>query len=117
MKIFVDLLGYASIGLVITFSWQMLSTESCVAQRGCCFLFFSQKLRKTTFLGGDYYVRHDPCWLPVRNWYPFDASQPKLFWIVFPIEAIYSIHICLFFSLATSTIIGKTATLQLQVEF
>lgn len=26
---------------------------------------------------------------------------------MFPIEAIYSIHICLFFSLATSTIIGK----------
>lgn len=80
------------------------------------FLLFVETLKNTFFLGGDYYVRHDPCWLPVRNWYPFDASQPKLFWIVFPIEAIYSIHICLFFSLATSTIIGKNPNLDCRLK-
>ncbi|KAH1027503.1 hypothetical protein HUJ05_000997 [Dendroctonus ponderosae] len=67
----------------------MMSTKTCMQQRG-----------------GDFYVKHDPCWMPVRNLYPFDANQSRYFWIVFPIETVYSYHVSCFFSLATATIIG-----------
>ncbi|KAL1505923.1 hypothetical protein ABEB36_005371 [Hypothenemus hampei] len=83
------LLTYVTVGLMLNFIWQMFTTESCELQRG-----------------SEFYVKHDPCWMPVRNIYPFDASDRKYFWVVFPIESIYAYHISCFFSLATSTVMG-----------
>ncbi|XP_066141195.1 putative odorant receptor 92a [Euwallacea fornicatus] len=75
--------------LTSTYIWEMLSLDSCIAQRG-----------------SDYYVKHDPCGMPVRNWYPFDTSQPKTFWFIYVFEVILGYHVCIFFSLATIIIIG-----------
>ncbi|XP_066140950.1 odorant receptor 67c-like [Euwallacea fornicatus] len=93
------LLSYATVGQIITYIWQMSSSETCLTQRGT-----------------QYYVRHDPCWLPVRNWYPFDASKSKTFWIIFPVEVLLGYHICMFFCLATATIIGLLMQISSQLK-
>ncbi|XP_066259128.1 odorant receptor 82a-like [Euwallacea similis] len=75
--------------LTLTYIWELLSIKSCIAQRG-----------------SDYYVKHDPCGMPVRNWYPFDARQPRIFWSIYVIEIMLGYHVSVFFSLATIFIIG-----------
>ncbi|XP_066259120.1 odorant receptor 67c-like [Euwallacea similis] len=74
--------------LTSTYVWELLSLDSCIAQRG-----------------SDYYVKHDPCGMPVRNWYPFDTTHPGRFLFLYFIEIILGYHVSVFFSLAIIIII------------
>ncbi|XP_066259119.1 odorant receptor 65a-like [Euwallacea similis] len=76
------------VSLTSTYVWELLSLDSCIAQRG-----------------SDYYVKHDPCGMPVRNWYPFDTTHPGRFLFLYFIEIVIGYHVSVFFSLATIIII------------
>ncbi|KAF7274160.1 hypothetical protein GWI33_013166 [Rhynchophorus ferrugineus] len=83
------LILYVTIGVSLNVGWPLISKENCIESRG-----------------SEFYLQHDPCGMPTQNFYPFDASKPYIFWIVYIIESNYCFHICYAFSLATSIVTG-----------
>ncbi|XP_030752528.1 uncharacterized protein LOC115879710 [Sitophilus oryzae] len=83
------LLIYLAVGLGCNLGWPLISTKHCIRSRGT-----------------DFHLKHNPCGMPTQNFYPFDASKPHIFWIVYMMEANYCVHICYAFSLATAMVTG-----------
>nr|QXE93248.1 odorant receptor 22 [Eucryptorrhynchus brandti] len=94
------MLVYVSIGVTFNLSWPLMSRKYCIDEKGSLF-----------------YLRHDPCGMPTHNFYPFDASQSNVFWIVFFVEAIYVCHICFVFSIVTATILGLLMHITAQLKY
>ncbi|XP_066141197.1 putative odorant receptor 92a [Euwallacea fornicatus] len=86
--------------LTLTYIWELLSIKSCIVQRG-----------------SDYYMKHDPCEMPVRNWYPFGTSHPTVFWSIYVVEIIMGYHVSVFFSLATVVIIDFFVHITSQLQY
>ncbi|XP_076253461.1 odorant receptor 4-like isoform X2 [Rhynchophorus ferrugineus] len=81
--------GYFLIGLFLNGLVPILGRHSCNERRV-----------------SDFYRKHDPCGMPVRNLYPFDATDPLVFAVVYAVEAFTCFLVCFGILGITMTLIG-----------
>nr|WJJ63319.1 odorant receptor 19 [Pachyrhinus yasumatsui] len=93
------LLIYVTMGVILNLGWPLMSTEHCIISRG-----------------SEFYLKHDPCGMVTQHFYPFDASKPHVFWLLFVIETFYCYYICCEFSLGTATVVGLLMHIIAQVR-